>query len=75
MNRGSRLTPWLPFAVLLFLGGCSGDTEPGLSKPSYEVAERFEVGSGIYVRALAIEDATNTLWVGTSMGVMEIGLG
>jgi ligand-binding sensor domain-containing protein len=74
MRRGLRLTPWLIPTSLSLLGACSGGQDAVVGDLVYEVAERFEVGSGIYVRALAIEDATDTLWVGTSMGVMEIGL-
>jgi ligand-binding sensor domain-containing protein len=36
--------------------------------------ERFEIGQGVYARALAVETASNALWVGTSAGVLEIGL-
>jgi ligand-binding sensor domain-containing protein len=38
------------------------------------VLETFEVGRTAYVRALTIEKASNSLWVGTSVGVMEIDL-
>jgi ligand-binding sensor domain-containing protein len=38
------------------------------------VLERFEVGNGAYVRALAVEPEANALWVGTSVGVHEIDL-
>jgi ligand-binding sensor domain-containing protein len=73
MRFGRWLLP--VFITGLLLAACGGEssTEPGTV--AYEVADRFEVGAGIYVRALAIEPATDTLWVGTSMGVMEIGLG
>ena len=73
MKTGIR---WLPiWAAGLFLGACGGEQAGQESAVVYEVADRFEVGSGIYVRALAVEPETDTLWVGTSMGVMEIGLG
>jgi ligand-binding sensor domain-containing protein len=72
MNRSVRWVPWLVSAGIL--AACGGDHRAGPANVSYEVAERFEVGAGIYVRALAIEEPTNTLWVGTSMGVMEVGL-
>jgi ligand-binding sensor domain-containing protein len=39
------------------------------------VKDVFEVGNGIYVRALAVEAARNALWVGTSAGVHEVDLG
>lgn len=39
-----------------------------------KVADRFDVGANVYVRALAVEPARDALWVGTSAGVHEIGL-
>ena len=74
MSRRLRPLPWLVSASMSLLGACGGGQDSGGGNPVYEVHERFEVGSGIYVRALAIEEATSTLWVGTSMGVMEISL-
>ena len=38
------------------------------------ILDVFDVGKTVYVRSLAVEEATNTLWVGTSLGVLEIGL-
>jgi ligand-binding sensor domain-containing protein len=38
------------------------------------LVDRFDVGSGVYVRALAMEPEANALWVGTSVGVLEIDL-
>lgn len=38
------------------------------------VLDSFEVGANVYVRALTVEKATNTMWVGTSTGVHEIDL-
>lgn len=38
------------------------------------VIETFEVGENVNVRALTIEPATQSLWVGTSVGVHEIDL-
>ena len=39
-----------------------------------QIIESFEVGPSVYVRSLAVESATNRLWVGTSLGVIEIDL-
>ena len=36
------------------------------------VIETFNVGDNVYVRALAVEQKTGALWVGTSKGVHEI---
>jgi len=39
-----------------------------------QILETFDVGQSVYVRSLAVESATNRLWVGTSLGVIEINL-
>lgn len=39
-----------------------------------EILDVFEVGPTVYVRSLAVEEKTNTLWVGTSLGVNEVDL-
>lgn len=39
-----------------------------------KVIETFEVGEAVYVRALAVEKAANSIWVGTSVGVHEVDL-
>lgn len=38
------------------------------------VIETFNVGKGVYVRALTVEPQKNTIWVGTSAGVHDIDL-
>jgi ligand-binding sensor domain-containing protein len=38
------------------------------------VQETFEVGEDVLVRALTVEKSSNTMWVGTSTGVLEIDL-
>jgi ligand-binding sensor domain-containing protein len=38
------------------------------------VKDAFEVGAGVYVRALTVEPARGALWVGTSAGVHEVDL-
>ncbi len=45
-----------------------------LSKQLPTVLNVFQVGKNVYVRSLAIEKETSTLWVGTSLGVHEIDL-
>lgn len=41
----------------------------------WRVKDVFEVGAGVYVRALTVEPARQALWVGTSAGVHEVELG
>jgi len=38
------------------------------------VIESFQVGNEVFVRSLAIDPGTNSLWVGSSTGVLEIDL-
>lgn len=58
----------------------STETESStISKPVTEtkppkVLESFEVGNEVYVRSLAFNKNNNSLWVGTSTGVLEISL-
>jgi ligand-binding sensor domain-containing protein len=37
--------------------------------------ESFQVGDNVYVRALAVDARRNSIWVGTSVGVLEVDLG
>jgi len=68
MNRHSALL----FAVALVLAACvQSSNQPG---PPPEIVDRFDVGDGTYVRSLLVDDAANTLWVGSSVGVLEIAL-
>ncbi|MBF0309388.1 MAG: regulator [Magnetococcales bacterium] len=39
------------------------------------ILESYDVGKDVYVRSLLVEKDKNRLWVGTSVGVMEIDLG
>ena len=42
--------------------------------PASVTAERFDVGDSVYVRALANDDGRESMWVGTSVGALEIDL-
>ncbi|MCH7880278.1 MAG: regulator [Proteobacteria bacterium] len=44
------------------------------TKPQTEILDHFEVGEDVYVRSLAVEARSQTLWVGTSLGVHEVDL-
>jgi len=43
------------------------------AKP-YRVEEAFSVGKDVYVRSMAIDAKRNSLWIGTSLGVLEVDL-
>jgi len=55
-------------ALLMLVLPAAAQTKPE------RVLETFEVGPSVYVRALTVEEKSNTLWVGTSGGVNEIDL-
>ena len=45
-----------------------------LGAPAPRVVESFQVGNEVYVRSLAVDTGTNSLWVGSSTGVLQIDL-
>jgi ligand-binding sensor domain-containing protein len=61
-----RLLPALLLALSLSATAAPGGGE--------KVLESFEVGENVFARALTVDPAANALWVGTSVGVMEIDL-
>lgn len=40
----------------------------------YKVVETFDVGPTVYVRSLAVDKKTNTLWIGTTVGALEVDI-
>ena len=40
----------------------------------YKVQETFNVGDNVYVRSMAVDHSSNTLWIGTSVGVLAVDL-
>jgi len=38
----------------------------------YRIAASFNVGERVYVRSMALDEKQNRLWVGTSVGVLEV---
>jgi len=62
----------LVFVGLIVLSACTREPRNIGSAP--EVIDSFEVGRGTYVRSLALDVEANSLWVGSSVGVMEIDL-
>jgi ligand-binding sensor domain-containing protein len=48
--------------------------EPAKPASSYRVLESFGVGRDVYVRALEVDRARNSIWVGTSVGAHEVDL-
>ncbi len=71
----------LAFAILLFaispisVHGETAKIETNdTPAEAIQVLDRFEIGDTVYARALAVDVASGTLWVGTSAGVHEIDL-
>jgi ligand-binding sensor domain-containing protein len=60
-------------ALCSVVGACSREGAVGTGPPP-AVLESFEVGESVFVRSLAVETARNALWVGTSVGVLEVDL-
>jgi len=40
----------------------------------YKVIDSFNVGQNVYVRSMTVDPVAKTLWVGTSVGVLEIDI-
>ena len=62
--------PATPAAASTPAPAASVDISP--APGGYKVVETFNVGDNIYVRSMAIEPAKASLWVGTSIGVIEV---
>ena len=66
----------LGWVLALLLGAVPGvlPCAAGAGMPDSMAVERFDVGADVYVRALALDRARGSVWVGTSAGALEIGL-
>lgn len=47
---------------------------PSVNTSDYRVGDTFNVGERVYVRSMEVDEKQNRLWVGTSVGVMEIDI-
>jgi ligand-binding sensor domain-containing protein len=74
--RCRGLARFLGSLALVFLAGPidARAQAPRPSEPDTYIPEPYRVGAGVYVRSLAIDPRRNSLWVGTSVGAMEIDL-
>jgi ligand-binding sensor domain-containing protein len=59
---------------LMLAAGLLAASTMAVAQGSEKVADRFETGNNTYVRSLLHDKAGSSLWVGTSVGVMEIDL-
>lgn len=74
-RRFGRLLPW----VLLGLLAAPSLPAQTLDPPAAQGAgpalvEHYRVGDDVYVRAFALDERRNSLWVGTSTGALEVDL-
>ena len=60
------MKPLIPVLAALALGTAAAQAQ--------RVKDVYEVGPTVYVRALTVEPAKGSLWVGTSAGVHEVEL-
>jgi len=63
--------------LFLTLPGGTVTAAPDAAAPEaakVRVLDRYEIGNGVYARALAVDERSGSLWVGTSAGVHEIDL-
>ncbi len=73
-RRPAGVTLLLGFLLLLpLLGAAYGQSADKGPAPHLQV-ENFRVGADVYVRSLAIDRQRQSLWVGTSVGVLDIDL-
>lgn len=79
------LSLWVVGAVAWTIASCSDSKNATPPPPAssaapvaiasgYRAAETFNVGENVYVRSIATDPRTNSLWVGTSVGVIEVDL-
>lgn len=75
MKTISRFLVTLVFLALLPVFALAAPAAPAAKDASgVKVIDTFDVGSNVYVRALKVEPASETMWVGTSVGALEIDL-
>lgn len=74
LSRTAVLALFLAWMISLGAAPAAAQKGGGPGRPMPIVAETYNIGKAAYVRALAIDQGRNSLWVGTSLGAMEIDL-
>ncbi|NGZ05958.1 MAG: regulator [Magnetococcales bacterium] len=70
-----KIAPAAPAAPVAPAAPAATASASGVEVASLPVIlESYDVGQNVYVRSLMVEKEKNRLWVGTSVGVMEIDL-
>lgn len=71
-----KKTRWFLMLAALALTSTFNYTATAAEKDAagIKVVDTFDVGANVYVRALTLDSAANSLWVGTSVGALEIDL-
>ena len=44
------------------------------SESGYKVIETFDVGQTVFVRSMDVDEKTNTIWIGTTVGALEVDI-
>lgn len=71
--KSNKLTGLLGACLAALLSSCgSDDNSQSTRSLPYQVAEAYNVGDSVFVRALAYDKRQQRVWVGTSVGAMEI---
>jgi len=65
---------FLLLASAVLFAGAVGNASAQSRAASAPLMESFNVGERAYVRSLAVDPGRNALWVGTSVGVLEVDL-
>ena len=72
------------FIFILSISACSSDSQQenpksgaqsrDLPETNYVIKETFNVGRDVFVRAMSVDSTSENLWVGTSVGALQINL-
>ncbi len=71
MTGSIKIVTAAVLTVFAFSASAADTLTPG---SKLRALETFEVGENVVVRALRVNESSNTLWVGTSVGVHEIDI-
>ncbi len=80
MNYLTKITLTSWGVVLLLFGSAlaQNDTvkteDKAAGQSRYKVTETFNVGRNVYVRAITVDKKNNVVWIGSSVGALEIDL-
>jgi len=72
--RFDRVKKWVGlFLTVSSAAALSAPSDPPFAS-GYKIQESFNVGAGVFVRALSVDPDKNVLWVGTSVGALAVDI-